>query len=172
MTSMDGTVHWGTRARSPFAVINYPHVLRQAAQQAQARRQINAGDANGPDYSGPGPDFCGSDWCGPDPPWSEESDEDDEEITPYERKYQQYAHCNFRTGDLADLVNDEWDRKVLVDDGYVVHQQSSAHDGDSHHVANRPPVRTDTHRPPVRLHECHSTKRNQGSRQGQGRPTT
>ena len=146
MASPNGTQRWGPRARSPFAVINYPHDLRQAAHQAQARRQINIGDANGPDYSGPGPDctgpdpphdFCGSDWCGPDPPWSEESYEDDEEITPHERKDKQYAHCNFRTGYLADLINDEWDRKVFVDERYVVHQQSSAHDMDPHHAANR-----------------------------------
>jgi hypothetical protein len=122
-------------------VINYSQDLRQAAHQAQARRQFNVGDANGPDpgpdceCTGPDPprDFCGSDWC-PDSPWREESDE---EITPYERKDKQYAHCNFRTGYLAGLINDEWDRKVFVDERYVVHQQSSAHDMDPHHVANR-----------------------------------
>ena len=132
-------------------MINYPQDLRQAAHQARARRQINIGDANGPDYSdgpdpgpdcdwGPGPNCTGPDpphdYCGPDPPWCEESYEDDEEITPYERKDKQYAHCNFRTGYLADLVNDEWDRKVFVDERYVVYQQSSAHDMDPHHIAN------------------------------------
>ena len=155
MTSMDGASHWGTRARSPFAVINYPHVLRRAAQQAQARRSNDDGDADGPDCTGPDPPnvFCGSGWCGPDPGWIDESDEDDKEITPYERKYQQYVYCNTRTGDLADLINDEWDRKVFVDGGYVVYQQDSAMTWT--HIMSR----TGAHLSSVQLRECHPTKR-------------
>jgi hypothetical protein len=128
----------GPRERPPFGVTNYraagSQTSRVQQREARARRSIDDGGTDGPGCSGPDPPY---DYCGSGPDWIGESDEDGDEITPLGRKCELQAWCNTRCGHLADLISDELDRRGLVDDGYVVHQQGSAHDWDPHHVANR-----------------------------------
>ena len=65
------------------------------------------------------------------------TDEEDDDTTPQDRKYERRDWCTTRYGDLEDHVSDRWDREGFIRSGHVVHQRGRAHNGDSRHVTNR-----------------------------------